>query len=570
MVSGKTLVDLIPKGGLRVSQVLKHSVQIADALQAAHDAGIVHRDLKPANVMVTESGLVKILDFGLAKLTDRGPLTTLSGPNDATQTITEAPLTVEGSIIGTVSYMSPEQAQGKKVDTRSDIFTFGVVLYEMVTGARAFGGDSTLTTLSAILRDDVKPVADFAPDAPPQLELVIRRCLKKSPDDRWQTMKDVQMALAALKHGSDSGMLHRSRLMGPPPLPPESGVTAAGGKKKGIPPPVLAASLSAFVVVALLAGGVWWKRHHTPPPVAVAPAEPVAVPEPPPAPPAIPDAKAPEANADEAMTNDNVIEMVAAKVSPNQIVAEIRASKRTQFVLTPSELIRLAKAEVPDSVIEAMRNPKRAGSSASATSSAPAPKAAPKQEPPPPQPAVVAQAQPVPLPVSPPQTAATPATGAKAVAPPSQPGAPQPGNSKTSPAVTTVKIPDGTVFKISLADDIPDNVEKDQPLRFTVSEDVRVGESVVIAKGAAVTGAIVDPGKRKILGVPVGKMTLRLATVDAVDGSKLNIRALATRRPEGSFRDVDTGKAKPKGVAAAAGTDYIGYIDGDQAVSVRK
>src|SRR5580658_9635648 len=133
-ISGKTLVDLIPKGGLRVSQVLKYSVQMADALQAAHNAGIVHRDLKPANVMVTDSGLVKVLDFGLAKLADRGPLT-LSGPNDPTQTIADAPLTVEGSIIGTVSYMSPEQAQGKKVDTRSDIFSFGVVLYEMVTGA---------------------------------------------------------------------------------------------------------------------------------------------------------------------------------------------------------------------------------------------------------------------------------------------------------------------------------------------------------------------------------------------------------------------------------------------------
>src|SRR5271154_51909 len=238
-VSGKTLVDLIPKGGLTVPQMLKYSVQMADALQAAHNAGIVHRDFKPGNVMVTDSGLVKILDFGLAKLTDRGPLTTLSG-TDATQTIADAPLTVEGSIIGTVSYMSPEQAQGKKVDTRSDIFSFGVVLYEMVTGSRAFEGDSTLTTLSAILRDDVRPVAQFAPEAPPQLELVIRRCLKKSPDDRWQTMKDVLMALAALKHESDSGMLYRTRLMGPPP-PQLPDVPAETQKRMGVPVPILAA-----------------------------------------------------------------------------------------------------------------------------------------------------------------------------------------------------------------------------------------------------------------------------------------------------------------------------------------
>src|SRR5271170_2655201 len=160
-VAGKTLVDLIPKGGLRLPQALKYAVQITDALTAAHAAGIVHRDLKPANVMVTASGLVKILDFGLAKLTDRGgPMS--SGEN--TQTIGEAPLTVEGSIMGTLSYMSPEQAQGKKVDARSDIFSFGLVLYEMVTGTRAFAGENALSTLSAILRDEAKPINDIAPD----------------------------------------------------------------------------------------------------------------------------------------------------------------------------------------------------------------------------------------------------------------------------------------------------------------------------------------------------------------------------------------------------------------------
>ncbi len=270
-VTGKTLVDLIPKGGLRVPQVLKYSVQMADALQAAHASGIVHRDLKPANVMVTDSGLVKILDFGLAKLTDRGPLTTLSGPTDVTQTIADGPLTVEGSIMGTVSYMSPEQAQGKKVDTRSDIFSFGVVLYEMVTGARAFQGDSALTTLSAILRDEAPPVAEYAPEAPPQMEMVIRRCLRKQPDDRWQTMQDVLMALSALKHESDSGMLYRARLTETGAVRTSTGAvpTSTGGVKiaqterKAEPGPVLVGVVGGtLALVAALGGSIWWARHH--------------------------------------------------------------------------------------------------------------------------------------------------------------------------------------------------------------------------------------------------------------------------------------------------------------------
>ena len=180
-VQGKTLNDLIPKGGLRVPQVIKYALQMSDALNAAHAAGIVHRDLKPANVMVTESGLVKILDFGLAKITDQPPV-----PDDgSTRTINNsAPLTVEGSILGTVSYMSPEQAQGKKVDARSDIFSFGAVLYEMATGQRAFEGESSLSTLSAILRDEPKPMAEVAPDVPPSLETVFHRCLRKNADDR--------------------------------------------------------------------------------------------------------------------------------------------------------------------------------------------------------------------------------------------------------------------------------------------------------------------------------------------------------------------------------------------------
>src|ERR1700735_3830742 len=233
-VQGKTLVDLIPKGGLRLPLALKYAVQMTDALTVAHPARIVHRDLKPANVMVTESGLVKILDFGLAKLTDGGGMTQLG--TDQTQTLGQAPLTVEGSIIGTVSYMSPEQAMGKKIDTRSDIFSFGLVLYEMVTGMRAFGGENAVSTLSAILRDDAKPITEIAPDVPPQIEQVVKRCLRKSPDDRWQSMQDVKAALQALKHESDSGQLYKPR------IPP--------GPKKGRSTKSLIAIAAVVIVLA--------------------------------------------------------------------------------------------------------------------------------------------------------------------------------------------------------------------------------------------------------------------------------------------------------------------------------
>ena len=201
LVSGKALDQLIPRHGMRLNDALKYAVQIADALARAHAAGIVHRDLKPGNIMVNEHGLVKVLDFGLAKLTEATP----ASGDEATRTL--RPTTEEGKIVGTVSYMSPEQAEGKKVDARSDIFSFGAVLYEMVTGGQAFHGDTKASTLAAILKDNPRPASQLVDGLPREVERLISRCLRKEVNQRSQHMDDVKLALEELKEESDSGVL---------------------------------------------------------------------------------------------------------------------------------------------------------------------------------------------------------------------------------------------------------------------------------------------------------------------------------------------------------------------------
>ena len=210
-VIGNTLDQLIPRHGMRLNEALKCAIQIADALARAHAVGIVHRDLKPGNIIVNEHGLVKVLDFGLAKLTE-----STSAPEDEC-TRTMRPTTEEGKIVGTVAYMSPEQAEGKKVDARSDIFSFGSVLYEMVTGGQAFHGDTKASTLAAILKDNPRPASQLVDGLPKEVERLISRCLRKEVDQRSQHMDDIKIALQELKDESDSGVLGMAAVPKPKP-----------------------------------------------------------------------------------------------------------------------------------------------------------------------------------------------------------------------------------------------------------------------------------------------------------------------------------------------------------------
>src|SRR5580700_4664689 len=198
LLEGKTLRKRLAEGALPVRLAVEYSLQIVQGLIAAHDHRIVHRDLKPENLFVTSDGWVKILDFGVAKLQ--------SSPEDSARSVEElTTVTQSGAVIGTVAYMSPEQLRGKPVDPRSDIFSIGAILYEMLTGRRAFRGETEVDTITAILREDPPEINLEQSGVPESFQQVVRHCLEKEPENRFQSARDLAFALETLASASGGG-----------------------------------------------------------------------------------------------------------------------------------------------------------------------------------------------------------------------------------------------------------------------------------------------------------------------------------------------------------------------------
>jgi len=244
-LEGETLAQRLQKSALPLEQVLQFAIEISDALDKAHRKGVTHRDLKPGNIMLTKTG-TKLLDFGLAKLKQEAIPENVSLSDLPT---VKDPLTAQGTILGTLQYMAPEQLEGKEVDVRTDIFAFGAVVYEMATGKRAFEGKTQASVIGAIMSADPPPISSLQPMTPPALDRVVKKCLAKEPDDRWHAAKDLCDELKWIAGGS-------SQASSAPTVPARSGVLGRRGLIFGV---------GALLLVALVTGFAVWNLKPTPP-----------------------------------------------------------------------------------------------------------------------------------------------------------------------------------------------------------------------------------------------------------------------------------------------------------------
>jgi serine/threonine protein kinase len=542
LVQGKTLNDLIPQGGLPAGEILQYGVQMADALQAAHSAGIIHRDLKPGNIMVTASGLVKILDFGLAKFADSGPLSTpRTGDTDETQTMTAGPLTVKGTILGTFSYMSPEQAQGSKIDTRSDIFSMGLVLYEMATGKRAFAGDSAVATLSAIVRDEAPPIGELAPAIPSQLDAAISKCLRKDAKERWQTMRELHAALTALKRETGSRSTYQ--------------LAAAGGESSREP--------ATSVPIAAPAAS------RSQPGMQISPVQGVSQTVPPSYAPSVSTGSHPFMAARATMApqpGKSPVLLIAGLVAVAVLLTGAagvtiwRLAKRTPAgpvqtatvespTVEPASVVRNAPPQ--ESLPSAAAPPPVRTNSGPSKEVAPAKSAeGPQPQPPEPNPLTVAEpvpanAAPVPVPIP-----------------------------NALPETVSVNLRDGMTISIALAEDIPLSVEPGRRVKLVATNEMRIGDTLVVAKGASAFGEIASGATKRFLGGAFGssKVTMRLIEVEGAGGQKINVRIIPPRRDDGKYEVAVDPRIKPKSkdVAAEIGTPFVAYVNGDQTINLTK
>ncbi len=275
LLDGESLEKAITRGGMELSTLLRVCIEVADALDAAHTEGIVHRDIKPANIFLTRRGHAKVLDFGLAKMNALGGRA--ASPEDHAA---EMRLTQVGTILGTINYMSPEQVRGQLLDSRTDLFSFGVVLYQMVTGHLPFRGTTSGMMMEAILQQPPVPAVRLNPDVPEQLEAIITKCLEKNPEMRYQHASDIGSDLKRLLRDMESQQFSTSRLQVEPPMPFEtSRVQTSSGLRRTPSAPKNAAEeiveprprsrvlgiAGVCVAVAIIAGGLYWRLHQSSP-----------------------------------------------------------------------------------------------------------------------------------------------------------------------------------------------------------------------------------------------------------------------------------------------------------------